>query len=66
MEQLKQNIYWICDDLRRMEQIGLKNSTRWKQTITKLEILNQKYLKAKKIQEDFFEKCSKTFYHKKA
>ena len=61
---MKQDIYWLCDDLRRMEQIGLKGSPNYLKKKNDLDILNQKYLKAKKLYDDFLKKCSETYYFK--
>ena len=37
MDTLKSHIYWLCDELRRLESFGLQNSQKYKEVKEELD-----------------------------
>lgn len=62
MEQLKQRIYWMCDELRRLQQLGVEGSDYYNHLLDEVNKLQQKYDKAKEFFDDYMLKCSKEGY----
>ena len=59
---LKQEIYWMCDELRRLDQFGLSKSEKFKQLQEKVLQKQKQYNEAEKRFDDFIETCSLSFY----
>ena len=64
MEQLKMEIYWRCENLRKMYTLGLENSPRYIKELKIVQDLSKKYEEAKELSNKFFEKCANTPKHK--
>ena len=62
MDNLKQHIYWMCDELRRLEQWGMGNSVRFRELKKEVMEMQDEYDKAKKRYDSFMEECSKNKY----
>ena len=46
MENLKQRIYWLCDNLRQMQGLSMENTKQFKDLQSKVIEEQQKYNKA--------------------
>ena len=62
MEQLKAEIYWACDQLRRYESWDMQTSKVYTDLLQKVKDLQAKYDQAKRNYNAFLDKCSKEYY----
>jgi len=63
MKAIKQHIYWLCEELRRLETLGLENSPRFKQKFEEVQLLQAKYNEAEKRLASYLEACSQQYYY---
>lgn len=62
MENFKQHIYWMCDELRRLEQWGMRGSPRFEELKAQVIEMQKKYDEAKERYDSFMKDCSKSGY----